>query len=1115
MKNKANILHKINSFKNNIIEGKKETAKTKNTLNNKDTKISLESANDNKNIPNLCITAQRIKINKHTKITAKNKEINYKVIYSSKKRIIRKNYSNDKLSISEKTLNKSIPKNIKQRLNTKKENKLNITKRNYSSNNLLIRRNKSIGNLTKILVKKNNETQNNKYEKRIKIINNNINRFNKQIETNQIVQNNQNHFVNKNCNLYPSISNYNNNYQNLSTNKTKTGNTFNSVTNGGFNITYNNMQNDELSNRNLRNISVKSKTKIMNKDLYNPKIYNCNLYKENKSSSIDKKDPRIRRFNDDIQNIIINNENIFQQKSKLIKNQKKKENEKTEFNNINNLNNIKNNRKTEINKRKSESNALINYNKLANNPLKKRGNILYQYILLKGNAEYLLRYCMQHRVNWIESNSPDIENTQFFNFKWKELSVGIDYFNLNKNSKMRQMVNHFEYHHAISNKAYMFINLMKYCEKNNLSVFKYVPFTIIFKIKDRRKIKNKAKQKRWMDKLEKLKNFIHRIDTKVKRFSEIGKYYNNEEYIQDKKNRDEFELMKQKKKAKKEEDKKTEDEKYTGVFEVYSDVFPRLKRGDNSLKNKEQNEVKEKEKKAPRIIGSNTLIEIPDTHFKGRNMWVLKAVNLYRGMCIRVVNSFQQMAKVINKFKSGVDLCNFTLEKIDEKENEENLNSNLDKINEEEKNQEQINDNKINKEKNLNEKKDEILYNCNKILIQKYIESPLLYRGRKCDMRIWVLLTHDLKVYIFKEGHLKTCSIEYDLNSKDAFTHITNYSFQKHNSNFQKFEKGNEVPFYEFQKFIDEKYPEKNYKLKNNLMKQIKDIIKVTMLCAKNKFCKNNNRGAQFEIFGYDFMMDSDFNVFLIEINSNPGLELSSPWIQIVVPRMLDDALRLTLDKVFEPVYDFSKNYKGVYTPEQKKLLVDSEIKIDFNAVNTNNSNNANSNNKNVTTNSILTKDSSSHLTYVSSLTKTSNALSNNKIFNINIELDDFDKQLLKDTMIENCNNNENKEIVSEENKNDKKEKEKQINDNKTIKTNKKKKKSYISPFPVPGYSLEENLWDYIFDLNSKNNNKNLNQNNNIKNKEEKDKNSFTGIKHLLKRKKTKPIDNLDKNKDV
>ena len=129
----------------------------------------------------------------------------------------------------------------------------------------------------------------------------------------------------------------------------------------------------------------------------------------------------------------------------------------------------------------------------------------------------------------------------------------------------------------------------------------------------------------------------------------------------------------------------------------------------------------------------------------------------------------------------------------------------------------------------MKEKEKEKLYNCNRIIIQKYIENSLLYKGRKFDMRIWVLLTHTMKVYVFKEGHLKTCSIEYNLNSKDAFAHITNYSFQKYNTNFQKYEKGNEVPFFEFQQYLKDNYPDKNYDIQKNLIQQIKEIIKVTM----------------------------------------------------------------------------------------------------------------------------------------------------------------------------------------------------------------------------------------------------------------------------------------------
>ena len=52
---------------------------------------------------------------------------------------------------------------------------------------------------------------------------------------------------------------------------------------------------------------------------------------------------------------------------------------------------------------------------------------------------------------------------------------------------------------------------------------------------------------------------------------------------------------------------------------------------------------------------------------------------------------------------------------------------------------------------------------------------------------------------INREGHLKVASVNYDINTSDTFVHITNYSLQKKNENFQKFEVGNEVSFFDFQ----------------------------------------------------------------------------------------------------------------------------------------------------------------------------------------------------------------------------------------------------------------------------------------------------------------------------
>lgn len=78
-----------------------------------------------------------------------------------------------------------------------------------------------------------------------------------------------------------------------------------------------------------------------------------------------------------------------------------------------------------------------------------------------GNNAEMVRKCMAHRINWKEV-SPNAQH--YFNFKWQHTSTGLDFSALSKNSSIKQVFNHFEFHSAISNKLNLFINLMKYCE---------------------------------------------------------------------------------------------------------------------------------------------------------------------------------------------------------------------------------------------------------------------------------------------------------------------------------------------------------------------------------------------------------------------------------------------------------------------------------------------------------------------------------------------------------------------------------------------------------------------------------------------------------------------------
>lgn len=60
-----------------------------------------------------------------------------------------------------------------------------------------------------------------------------------------------------------------------------------------------------------------------------------------------------------------------------------------------------------------------------------------------------------------------------------------------------------------------------------------------------------------------------------------------------------------------------------------------------------------------------------------------------------------------------------------------------------------------------------------------------------------------------------------------------------------------------------------------------------------------NIRKHNFEIYGYDFMVDENFNIWLIEANTNPCLDESSDLLKEYMPRMIDDAFKLTIDRIF------------------------------------------------------------------------------------------------------------------------------------------------------------------------------------------------------------------------
>ena len=527
------------------------------------------------------------------------------------------------------------------------------------------------------------------------------------------------------------------------------------------------------------------------------------------------------------------------------------------------------------------------------------------------------------------------ENNPLPNFIWSHSSTRLDFseFSKYRPTHIKKMTNHFEFHKEITNKMNLFLNMMIYCESFNLDLFSMVPLTFPIRYESQ--------------------NYINEISSFMQIFNNINKYLDND------------------------------------INNLDLDFKKNL--NNNNYKYKYRNlfdlELRGR-------IGYRTPLHIPKTHFCGRNLWLVKAIDLNRGRCIKICDNINGIESIIKHFYKGMKKSFFkmvTKEMIDNEENENQKNNYFNKLYNYNNNEGEINDilnnsNKNNKtlhikinnnigkyQENINSKKNINIIKKNKltnnkvhlpflstsnntlndteniksnqkdksrntilekkskrnlinqnskivytniaqqatkgrqilkqnnpqvyqnstIIIQKYIEKPLCYNGRKCDMRLWVMLTWDFNLYLFKEGHFKATSLPYDVNSQDSYVHLTNYSVQKYNANFAKFETGNEISFADFESSLDNKI-----NVRKDLLPKVKEIIihSLKSVCGKiNKL----ERKICFEIFGYDFMFDEYYNPFLLEVNTNPGLEISSPLIEMLIPRMIDDAFKITIDKVF------------------------------------------------------------------------------------------------------------------------------------------------------------------------------------------------------------------------
>ena len=142
--------------------------------------------------------------------------------------------------------------------------------------------------------------------------------------------------------------------------------------------------------------------------------------------------------------------------------------------------------------------------------------------------------------------------------------------------------------------------------------------------------------------------------------------------------------------------------------------------------------------------------------------------------------------------------------------------------------------------------------------------------------------------------------------------HLTNDSIQKHNSDYGKYEKSNKLSYSELQKYLETTYPKTRPNFYEGIIPRMREMA-TEAVRATYSILDTRKRIHNFELLGLDFMIDEEFKPWLIEVNTNPCLELCCSHLKRIVPSMLENVFRLCLDPLFPPPEGWPTNRKPFF----------------------------------------------------------------------------------------------------------------------------------------------------------------------------------------------------------
>ncbi|SPP81697.1 tubulin polyglutamylase TTLL4 isoform X1 [Drosophila guanche] len=194
------------------------------------------------------------------------------------------------------------------------------------------------------------------------------------------------------------------------------------------------------------------------------------------------------------------------------------------------------------------------------------------------------------------------------------------------------------------------------------------------------------------------------------------------------------------------------------------------------------------------------------------------------------------------------------------------------------------------------------------LIVQKYIERPLLINGSKFDLRLYVLVTsvNPLRVFMYHNGLARFASVKYSSRTDtlgDRCMHLTNYSINKFSSNYSKNEDVNACHGHKWTIKSLWTYLANRGVRTDCLWEALRSLVLRTIIAGENGInsmirANVESKYSCFELFGFDVILDSDLVPWLLEVNISPSLHSELPLDSHVKAPLVQGVLNTALYNV-------------------------------------------------------------------------------------------------------------------------------------------------------------------------------------------------------------------------